>query len=310
MSGLSEASFVGVDWGTSSFRLWLMAADGTPLASSRSGEGMLHCSSSGGFQPVLDKHLAEVRAPEGLPVLICGMAGARQGWVEAAYVHTPTALGDLHGRAISVPVEGRDIRILPGIAQVLAEAPNVMRGEETQLLGSIADGFTGLVCMPGTHCKWVAIDGGTIVRFASFMTGELFSVISKHSILMHAVDEGAPPGFDDPTFRAAIDAVRDDASVALSALFSIRAGQLLGFEKKAEGAAHLSGLLIGAEVAAAKSLYGAPSDIVLVGSGALGSLYEAVLTDAGYRVRVVDAEEAVRNGLAKAAARLWVKDRT
>ncbi|TKT82415.1 2-dehydro-3-deoxygalactonokinase [Aquamicrobium sp. LC103] len=302
----TKASFVGVDWGTSSFRLWVMAADGTPLAASRGDEGMLHCNVHG-FQPVLDKHLRNAGANDDLPVLICGMAGARQGWIEAPYAPTPTHLSELHERAIAVPAEGRDIRILPGIAQVSADAPNVMRGEETQLLGSIADGFSGLVCMPGTHCKWVSIDDGDVTGFATFMTGELFSVISKHSILVHALEAGGAPAADDPAFRAAVASVRDDGAAAFASLFAIRAGQLLGFESREQGAAHLSGLLIGAEIAAAKSLFGVPGKIVLVGSGALGKLYETVLADAGYAVDVADAEESVRNGLAKAAARLWTR---
>ena len=303
---MSEAAFVGVDWGTSSFRLWVLSREGTPLASSRSNEGMQHCTVTG-FRPVLEKHLQVVGAPDGLTILVCGMAGARQGWVEAQYIHTPTSLNDLHARAISVPDAGRDVRILPGLAQVSVEAPNVMRGEETQLLGAIDEGFTGLVCMPGTHCKWVSVDNGSVVEFSTFMTGELFSVIGKHSILMHAIEPGEAPTFDDPAVRSAIALVRDDASALMSALFSIRAGQLLGFETKAEGAAHLSGLLIGAEISAARKQYGADR-IVLIGSGALGNLYEAALTDVGLSVSTIDAEQAVRSGLAKAAARIWEKD--
>jgi 2-dehydro-3-deoxygalactonokinase len=304
---MSEAAFVGVDWGTSSFRLWVLSREGTALASSRSNEGMQHCTVAG-FRPVLEKHLQVVAAPDALPILVCGMAGARQGWVEAQYVQTPTPLNDLHARAISVPDAGRDVRILPGLAQVSAAAPNVMRGEETQLLGAIGEGFTGLVCMPGTHCKWVAVDNGSVMQFSTFMTGELFSVIGRHSILMHAIEPGDAPTFDDPAVRRAIAVVRDDPSALMSALFSIRAGQLLGFETKAEGAAHLSGLLIGAEISAARKRYGAVDRIVLIGSGALGNLYEAALTDAGFSVSTIDAEEAVRSGLAKAAARLWEKD--
>ena len=304
---MSEAAFVGVDWGTSSFRLWVLSREGTPLASSRSNEGMQHCTVAG-FRPVLEKHLQVVGAPDGLTILVCGMAGARQGWVEAQYIHTPTSLNDLHARAISVPDAGRDVRILPGLAQVSVEAPNVMRGEETQLLGAIDEGFTGLVCMPGTHSKWVFVDNGSVVEFSTFMTGELFSVIGKHSILMHAIEPGEAPTFDDPAVRSAIALVRDDASALMSALFSIRAGQLLGFETKAEGAAHLSGLLIGAEISAARKQYGAVDRIVLIGSGALGHLYEAALTDVGLSVSTIDAEQAVRSGLAKAAARIWEKD--
>src|SRR5690242_20566564 len=104
------------------------------LAESRGSEGMLHCAGAGGFAPVLHDHLVRLRAPEGVPVLICGMAGARQGWVEAPYLETPTRLDALHGGAVRVGAPG-DVRILPGVAQRRAERPDVMRGEETQLLG-------------------------------------------------------------------------------------------------------------------------------------------------------------------------------
>ncbi|HEU0149283.1 MAG TPA: 2-dehydro-3-deoxygalactonokinase, partial [Bradyrhizobium sp.] len=149
----SSGAFVAVDWGTSSFRGWLMAADGTVLAESRGPEGMLHCVDSG-FAPVLRDHLVKLGANEHLPVLICGMAGAKQGWVEAPYLRTPTRLDALHEGAIQVDAPG-DVRILPGVAQARVEQPDVMRGEETQLLGITESDFTGLVCIPGTHSKWV-----------------------------------------------------------------------------------------------------------------------------------------------------------
>ena len=178
-----------VDWGTSSFRGWLMSADGEALAESRGGEGMLHCAAAGagGFAPVLRDHLARLGAPAGAPVLICGMAGARQGWAEAPYLKTPTRLDALHEGALRIDAPG-DIRILPGIAQARPDRPDVMRGEETQLLGVTEPDFTGLVCIPGTHSKWVRIDAGRIVAFSTYMTGELFSVMAQHSILAHAVE--------------------------------------------------------------------------------------------------------------------------
>lgn len=299
------ASFVGVDWGTSSFRLWLLSRDGTALAESRGPEGMLHCATAG-FQPVLDKHLAAAGADPDLPVLICGMAGARQGWLEAPYVRTPVTLDRLHEHTVRVPVDGRDIRIMPGLAQADASAPDVMRGEETQLLGSLSPDFSGLVCMPGTHCKWVSVSSGRVERFSTFMTGELFSVVSRHSILMHAREEGASTEPDDATFLAAARAMLADPASFLPSLFSIRAGQLLGFEERRQGAAHLSGLLIGAEVGAAAARLGNRDEpVVLVAAGGLGRLYEAVLGAAGLSVSIVDAEDISRRGLARAAASIW-----
>jgi 2-dehydro-3-deoxygalactonokinase len=262
-------AFVAIDWGTSSFRGWLMSAQGGVLAESRGSEGMLHCAGSG-FAPVLADHLARLGAPEKIPVLICGMAGARQGWVEAPYLNTPTRLDALHEGAVHVDTRafssevdtgsreenaskqkggapfrfnrngkgsGSDIRILPGIAQARADRPDVMRGEETQLLGMIDPAFSGLVCIPGTHSKWVKIEAGAIVEFSTWMTGELFSVISQHSILAHAVDAAGHPVANSRPFRDGVAAALAAPSGLTSSLFRLRAAQLLGFEQRGDGTA-------------------------------------------------------------------------
>jgi 2-dehydro-3-deoxygalactonokinase len=238
-----------------------------------------------------------------MPVLICGMAGARQGWVEAPYLKTPTRLDVLHEGAIRVDAPA-DIRILPGIAQARADRPDVMRGEETQLLGVTEPDFTGLVCIPGTHSKWIRIERGHIVEFSTYMTGELFSVISQHSILAHAVEKDSPTTADSGPFREGLATALAAPSGLSSSLFRLRAAQLFGFEQRADGAARLSGLLIGTEVADALHRCGAPS-LRLIGAGQLGSLYEAALRAQGFDVTAVDAEAASRLGLGKAAINLW-----
>ena len=299
-----SGAFVVVDWGTSSFRGWL-TSDGEALAESRGSEGMLHCAAAGagGFAPVLRDHLARLGAPEGAPVLICGMAGARQGWVEAPYLKVPTRLDALHEGAIRVDAPG-DIRILPGIAQARAERPDVMRGEETQLLGVTEPDFSGLVCIPGTHSKWVRIEDGRIVEFSTYMTGELFSVIAQHSILAHAVEPGADPADSQP-FRDGVSTALAAPTALTASLFRLRAAQLLGIEQRADGAARLSGLLIGTEIADAQRRHGSRRSVRLIAAGALGQLYEAALAAQGLDVTTVDAEQASRLGLAKAAGKIW-----
>ena len=147
-----QPAFVAVDWGTSSFRLWLIGRDGRVLAERRGGDGMTTAARIG-FAAVLAGHLDALQAPPDLPVLICGMAGAKQGWIEAGYLDTPAALSAIPGAAIRVPGATADIRILPGLAQRDPAAPDVIRGEETQLIGAAQDLGDGdhLVCMPGTH---------------------------------------------------------------------------------------------------------------------------------------------------------------
>jgi 2-dehydro-3-deoxygalactonokinase len=299
----AQGAFVAVDWGTSSFRGWLMSAGGEVLAESRGHEGMLHCSSTA-FAPVLRDHLVMLGAPDRLPVLICGMAGARQGWREAPYLKTPTRLEALHEGAVRIDAAG-DIRILPGVALARADRPDVMRGEETQLLGVTEPDFSGLVCIPGTHSKWVKIEAGNIIEFSTYMTGELFSVISQHSILVHAVDAGSLPPADGGPFHDGLAMAQAAPTGLTASLFRLRAAQLLGFEQRPDGAARLSGLLIGAEIADAIQRHGARQPLRLIGAGTLGGLYEVALREAGFDVRVVDAEEASRRGLAKAAISIW-----
>lgn len=305
MSGAADAdgAFVAVDWGTSSFRAWRMGADGTPLAYSRGPEGMLYCANAG-FAPVLQQHLEKLGASDALPVLICGMAGARQGWVEAPYLSTPSRLDSLHQGAVRVDTPG-DVRILPGMAHRDPSCPEVIRGEETQILGAIEEGFSGLVCIPGTHSKWVRIDSGSIVEFSTFMTGELFSVITAHSILAHAVDKDTFPVRPTAAFYEGLATTSSGGTELSAALFRLRAAQLLGFEQRADGAARLSGLLIGSEIAGAMKRYGNERSLRLIAPGDLGALYEAALKHLGWQVQVDDAEQTARLGLSKAAAGLW-----
>ncbi|MBK4735365.1 2-dehydro-3-deoxygalactonokinase [Noviherbaspirillum pedocola] len=298
---MSRARFVAVDWGTSSFRAWPMSADGMPLAQSRGPEGMLHCMTEG-FEPVLRQHLERLGAPAHLPILISGMAGARQGWKEAPYLQTPTRPDELHRGAVKIDALG-DVRILPGIAQRDASRPDVMRGEETQLLGAVRGDFSGLVCIPGTHSKWIRLETGCVMTFSTYLTGELFSVLGKHSILAHAVEPDQPPLPDAPAFRSGLDAGMHRG--LQEQLFRLRAAQLLGFEQRGDGAARLSGLLIGAELADAGRQYGGNGPILLIAAGMLGQLYEAALRQAGWDVETVDAEKAAQAGLARAAANLW-----
>ncbi|WP_411033220.1 2-dehydro-3-deoxygalactonokinase [Shinella sp. BYT-45] len=308
-----QPAYAAVDWGTSSFRLWLIGKDGSVCAERRSGEGMTTAARTG-FAEVLAGHLAAVRAPAGLPVLICGMAGAKQGWIEAGYLDTPAALADIPAAAVRIPASAvripgveADIRILPGLAQREAAAPDVMRGEETQLLGAAGELGDGdhLVCMPGTHSKWVRLSGGRVEGFSTFMTGELFEAVAKNTILSHAIaDAGAISG-DSAAFRAAVARMVEKPALATSQLFSVRAGSLIAGLSPQDAKARLSGTLIGLEIAGARSLVAEGTPVALVVSGGLGALYEAALAAAGLSPTVIDADTAVRNGLAAGAKALW-----
>lgn len=304
---MTEPAYVAVDWGTSSFRLWLVDRVGKVLAERRSGEGMLAAAKTG-FPAVLQTHLAAVEAPDHLPVLICGMAGAKTGWVEAGYVDTPAPLAAILKQAARVPGEARDIRILPGIAQRDAKAPDVMRGEETQLLGALGLQAAGeaMVCMPGTHSKWVRVKDGTVASFSTFMTGELFSVVSRETILSLAV-ANAEDAEDVASFEAAVKAAFEAPAFAANLLFGARARQLLFGGTPAAARETLSGTLIGVELAAGLSGAVPKAGITLVASGRLAALYRLAFDTLSVTVQQVEADEAVRRGLSMAAAAIWTK---
>ena len=302
---MTSAAYVAVDWGTSSLRLWLIDRSGRVLGERRSDEGMMTAARTG-FAPVLQSHLDALGAAGDLPVVICGMAGARQGWVEAGYIDTPAHLSDILNRAVVVGRQARDIRILPGIAQRDATAPDVMRGEETQLLGALGLGAAGeaLVCMPGTHSKWVRVRSGTVERFATFMTGELFSAVARDTILSHAVN-GAEEAADEAAFKSAVaDAIAAPA-LAANLLFRVRSRQLLFGGSAAAARETISGTLIGLELAAGLAERSPETAVTLIASGRLQRLYQLALETLSMPLRMVDAEEAVRRGLSGAAAAIW-----
>jgi len=304
---MTEPAYVAVDWGTSSFRLWLVDRTGKVLAGRRSDEGML-AAAKAGFPGVLQSHLAAVQAPDHLPVLVCGMAGAKTGWVEAGYVDTPAPLSAILKQAARVPGAARDVRILPGIAQRNTKAPDVMRGEETQLLGALGLDAAGeaLVCMPGTHSKWVRVQDGTVAHFSTFMTGELFSVVSRETILSLAV-AGADAAEDAESFKSAVKAAFAAPAFAANLLFTARSRQLLFGGTPAAARETLSGTLIGAELAAGLSGNVPKAGISLIASGRLAALYRQAFDALSVTVNPIDADEAVRRGLSMAAAAIWTK---
>ncbi|TYO63979.1 2-dehydro-3-deoxygalactonokinase [Bradyrhizobium hipponense] len=304
---MTEPAYVAVDWGTSSFRLWLIDRAGDVLAERRSGEGML-AAAKAGFAAVLQSHLAAVEAPDHLPVLVCGMAGARTGWVEAGYVDTPAPLSAILQQAARVPGEVRDIRILPGIAQRDPNTPDVMRGEETQLLGALGLDAPGeaLVCMPGTHSKWVRVNNGTVEQFSTFMTGELFSVVSRETILSLAV-AGADEAEDVASFKAAVIAAFEAPAYAANLLFRARSRQLLFGGTPAAARETVSGTLIGIELAAGLSRTVPKAGITLVASGRLAMLYRLAFDALSVSAAPLEADEAVRRGLSMAAAAIWTR---
>ena len=176
------------DWGTSRFRLWLVDGNGHVLAEKRSDDGLDTSRAQWFYGETLEGHLSALGAPADLPVIICGMAGSRQGWVEANYVPVPADLKAILSGAVKIEDIARDVRIIPGLSQS-GSSPNVMRGEETQLLGAILDRNLSneIIAMPGTHSKWVELEEGRAKSFSTYLTGELYALLASQSILRHSV---------------------------------------------------------------------------------------------------------------------------
>jgi len=181
-----------------------------------------------------------------------------------------------------------------------------MRGEETQLLGALGVDAAGeaVVCIPGTHSKWARLSGGTVERFATFMTGELFGVVSRETILSHAVTD-ADEAEDTEAFKSAVVAAFETPALAANLLFRVRSSQLLYGGSPSSAREKISGTLIGLELAAGLAGDHSSSGITLVASGRLQGLYRLAFDTLSVAVQSIDAEEAVRRGLSMAAEAIW-----
>ncbi len=298
---MNTLSWIAVDWGTSHLRLWLMDDQNKILRHITSDLGM-GCLKPDQFETTLVELVGEVLPAQGrIPVICCGMAGSRQGWAEAPYGNVPCAPPSID-QATQVKTDDPRLQvfILPGIKQL--PAADVMRGEETQIAGFLAGSpdFDGVICLPGTHCKWVHISAGEVVSFRTFMTGELFALICNNSVLRHSVGED---GWDAEAFEAAVSDAISRPSAVSGNLFSIRAESLLCDLDSAVARSRISGLLIGIELAAARP-YWLGQDVVIVGESGIATAYGSALTQQGAMARSVTAEDMTLNGLRAAQAKL------
>lgn len=296
MSGSATyADWIAVDWGTSNLRAWAMrGSDAVAEATSDKGMGSLTKSD---FEPALIALIDPWLGAAKTPVFACGMVGARQGWVEAPYATVPCGP---YTNTFAKPKTSDpriDVHVIPGLKQT--NTPDVMRGEETQIAGLLAamPNFDGIACLPGTHTKWVHISAGEVVSFRTFMTGELFGLIAKNSVLRHSIGSG----WDDETFAKAVTDTLSRPEAMAANLFGIRADQLLNATDPGHAKARLSGLLIGAELAATKP-YWLGQNIVLIGDETLSRHYATALQTQGAPAHIANAKETTLAGLAAARA--------
>lgn len=285
-------AWIAVDWGTSNLRAWAMGADGSVLAHASSDEGMGKLSREG-FEPALVRLIGPWLTGRP-PVVACGMVGSRQGWCEAPYRTVPCTPVD---RAAMVTAPTMDPRLKVSIAPGLKQAPpaDVMRGEETQIAGALRllPGYDGVLCLPGTHSKWVHVSAGEVVSFQTFMTGEMFALLSEASVLRHGMQGG---GWDDAAFDMGVSDALSRPERLGARLFSLRAEGLIAGLSPQAARARLSGLLIGTELAAAKP-YWLGQRVTLIGAETLSAAYARALSAQGIEAQRLNATDCTLAGL-------------
>ena len=333
MNETTPPALLGIDWGTSNRRAWWLSPRGDVLAEHSDDQGLL--AMQGRFAESLQALLpAGPPWREGGTVLMSGMVGAASGWQEVPYIDAALPLTELARHLQPVAAAGPRSFIVPGLCFSGADGTvDVMRGEETQLLGALALGHgDGWYVLPGTHSKWVRLADSRVVDLATYMTGELFALLTQHgtlsSVTRHAVAQAgqatrsntqpnappnAPPNTQQNTqqntqespqafARGVTAAARSGLS---NALFGCRAQVVAGRMPAGEAREYLSGLLIGAEWHDVVRRAGqAPHRITLIGSAQLAARYAGVAEAAGCHITTLDARSVQLAAFAALSSRL------
>jgi 2-dehydro-3-deoxygalactonokinase len=299
---ISAGTLIAVDWGTTRLRALLLDRDGGLVAEAESADGI--GTLSGNHEEALERLVADW--PK-VPAILAGMIGSRQGWREAPYAECPADAAALAQEAIRFTSgQGRDVTIVPG---VMLRDPHrdgdVIRGEETQVVGLIdrEPRFRGVAIHPGTHSKWIRIADGAIVGFQTYLSGEMFDLLSRTSFLRHSVAEDGRDLSTVADFALGVQRTVAEGLPFLAAIFSVRARQLLDNVAREDNLAYLSGLVIGGEIAAARAASGLSesASVRIVGSPALARAYARALSIIGYPAKMLDGGEMVRLGLVRLA---------
>jgi 2-dehydro-3-deoxygalactonokinase len=282
------------DWGTTRLRAWVLSGDGSVAraASFDLGVGRLK---PGEAAERFEREIRPRLQATGLPAILCGMVGSELGWSPTPHLACPATLDDARAAVREV---SPGVRIVPGLRCAgLAGTPDVMRGEETQVFGWLEQAperrrGRHLICHPGTHSKWILVEDGAVVRFATAMTGELFDLLRRHSVLRN---EAEPT--DGAAFAEGLEVGRSGLLLS-AALFTVRGRRALGELSAAQASSYLSGVLIGAEVAAMPGrLWPEAERIVLIGAPPLTGPYAQAMQALGREVATHDGDAAARVGL-------------
>lgn len=285
---------LAADWGTTNFRLFLFGADGEVIASHTANIGLKNLDVLSFEQALTSVMKGEFARPD-LPILLSGMVGSRQGWIEAPYVNVPGGLDLVAANIVRAPSDKLNVHIVPGVSHTSPQGIiNVMRGEETQIMGMLSEqAEQGLYCLPGTHSKWSSVEKGQITRFKTYMTGEMFQVLKSHSILGTLMTDEV---YNEEAFLKGVDRGLEDLAF-LSVIFSVRTEGLFGHVAPEALSSYLSGVLIGSEIGAEREKGIRP--VTVIGDGRLITFYKSALDRAGFKDATYHAGDSA------SAAGLW-----
>ncbi|HAS1039682.1 TPA: 2-dehydro-3-deoxygalactonokinase [Enterobacter cloacae] len=279
--------YIAIDWGSTNLRAWLY--QGEQCLESRQSEAGVTRLNGKSPEAVLAEMTQNWR-DSATPVVMAGMVGSNVGWKIAPYLPVPAPFSAIGEQLTPV---GDNIWIVPGLCVSRDDNQNVMRGEETQLLGARTLSPSSVYVMPGTHCKWVQADVEHIHNFRTVMTGELHHLLLNHSLLGAGLPEQVP---SPEAFAAGL--ARGIASPdVLPQLFEVRASHVLGNLPREQVSEFLSGLLIGAEVASMREFVGREQAVTIVAGAALTSRYEQAFRAIGREVSTVSGDTAFQAGI-------------
>jgi 2-dehydro-3-deoxygalactonokinase len=301
---VSRPAAIAGDWGTSNLRLFLCSDEGKPLAH-KAGPGAAAVDAP--FPRVLSALVSDWQREHGeLPIVLCGMVGSSIGWTQVPYVPCPASASQIAARCVAL--EGGRVRIVPGLSCTnRLAAPDVMRGEETQILGALQLDAAlrrgqHLLCLPGTHTKWVAINDGVVRDFLTAPAGELYSLLAQHSVLVTDTPGSQRPAAvsDGAGFVRGLEQVRLFPEADLvQRVFQCRSRRLTGDLAPQDAPAFLSGLLIGSDAQSALRLMtqGTAANVHVIGTPQLTRLYAQALAAFGAVPREINGEAAALAGL-------------
>lgn len=290
---MSSTVLIGVDWGSSNLRAFRFDAQGKVLETRHAAHGVTRFPAGEATAAMLAGLRDWLEDCPGVPLLLCGMAGSKLGWREAPYLPAPVDLTALSLGLVCFEAEQRQVAIIPGVSsfQEAAGFRDVMRGEETQALG--LDEPVPLLIAPGTHSKWIRLEGATITGLHTAMTGELYAVLRQHSLIAGVTRDG---DWDAAAFRDGLDNAYAHPDW-LTQLFGVRARGVLGDMPPSSLAAWLSGLLIGYELAQGLAQYPDLQHVAIVASAPLSDYYASALNSRGIQSQLIDGDHAVMQGL-------------